>query len=248
MLLTLQTLFALSAILTILGEDSRSCQVRSKLERWLWCGMFGEIYSQWHDTQAGRDVVEVPAWISSGGTVPFAIAQANFTYERLISVRKQHGAVYQGLAALLRLERAVDWITGEEINDVVYFEEQIDSHHIFPVAWCEKQGIEPKVYNCLVNRTPVSAKTNKKIGSKAPSVYLKKFEQQGITVVALEEILRSHCIELNILQSDNFEAFFQARAEGLMKLIGKAMGKNLSFESKRSSDGQNCQKYLEIDY
>lgn len=221
-------LVALSAILTILGEGSRSCQVRSKLERWLWCGMFGEIYSQWHDTQAGRDVVEVPAWIS-GGTVPFAIAQANFTYERLISVRKQHGAVYQGLAALLRLEGAVDWITGEEINDVVYFEEQIDSHHIFPVAWCEKQGIDPKVYNCLVNRTLLSAKTNKKIGSKAPSVYLKKFEQQGITVGRLEEILRSHCIELNILQCDDFEAFFKARAEALMNLISKAMGKKLTF-------------------
>ncbi|MEM9927295.1 MAG: DUF262 domain-containing protein [Cyanobacteria bacterium P01_D01_bin.50] len=37
-------LVALSAILTILGERSRSYKARSKLECWLWCGMFGEIY------------------------------------------------------------------------------------------------------------------------------------------------------------------------------------------------------------
>ncbi|MEM9928139.1 MAG: hypothetical protein AAF915_31225 [Cyanobacteria bacterium P01_D01_bin.50] len=167
-----QTLVALSAISTILGERSRYYQVRTKLERWLWCGMFGEIYTQWHDSQAGRDVVEILLWVDTG-TVPFGIVQANFSYQRLLSVRKRLGAVYQGFAALLRREGAVDWITGEEINDVVYFEEQIDSHHIFPIAWCRKQGIDPKIYNCLVNRTPLSAKSNKKIGSKAPSLYLK---------------------------------------------------------------------------
>jgi hypothetical protein len=222
-------LVALSAILTILSERSRSFQVRGMLEQWLWCGMFGEIYTYWHDGQAGRDVVEVLAWIN-GGAVPFGITQANFSFERLLSVRKRLGAVYQGFAALLRREGAVDWMTGEEINDVIYFEEQIDSHHIFPVAWCRKQGIDPKMYNCLVNRTPLSAKTNKTIGSKAPSVYLKEFEHQGTAVASLDEILRSHYIELNILQRDNFEEFFQARAEELMYLIGKAMGKDLKFE------------------
>ncbi|AFZ00433.1 Protein of unknown function DUF2081 [Calothrix sp. PCC 6303] len=228
-------LVALSAILTIVGERSRSFQVRSKLERWLWCGMFGEIYTHWHDGQAGRDAVEVPAWIN-GGAVPFSITQANFSYERLLSVRKRLGAVYQGFAALLRREGAVDWITGEEINDVVYFEEQIDSHHIFPVAWCRKQGIDPTMYNCLVNRTPLSAKTNKRIGSKPPSVYLKEFEQYGTAVANLEEIMRSHCIELSILQCDNFETFFQARATALMELIGKAMGKDLSIKLHGNSD------------
>ncbi|MGI8501064.1 MAG: hypothetical protein ACR2LR_07975 [Hassallia sp.] len=62
------------------------------------------------------------------------------------------------------------WITGEEINDVVYFEEQIHSHHILPDSWCRKQGIDPKMYNCLMNLTPLSGKTNKRIGGKAPSL------------------------------------------------------------------------------
>ncbi|MEI2581764.1 hypothetical protein [Scytonema sp. PRP1] len=228
-------LVALSAILTILGDRSRSFQVRCMLERWFWCGMFGEIYTQWHDTQAGRDIVEVPAWLE-GGSVPFTITQANFSFERLLSVRKRFGAVYQGLAALLRCEGAIDWSTGEEINDVVYFEEQIDSHHIFPVAWCRKQGIDPKKYNCLVNRTPLSAKTNKRIGSKAPSLYLKEFELHGTVVASFEEILRSHCIKLETLRCDNFDAFFQTRAKALMELIGRAMGKTLNIESIEDVD------------
>ncbi len=83
----------------------------------------------------------------------------------------------------------------------------------------------------------MSAKTNKRIGSKAPSAYLKEFELHGTAVASLEEIMRSHCIKLEILRNDDFEAFFQARAKALMELIGKAMGKNLSFESIEDTDG-----------
>ena len=49
--------------------------------------------------------------------------------------------------------------------------------------------------------------------------------------------MRSHCIELEILRNDDFEAFFQARAKALMELIGKAMGKNLSLESIEDING-----------
>lgn len=239
-------LVILSTIFTILGERSRSLQARSMLERWLWCGMFGEVYTRWYKARAGRDVIEVPDWLA-GGSLPLTIVQADFSFDRLISVRKRYGAVYQGLAALLRREGAIDWCTGEEINDVIYFEEQIDSHHIFPVAWCRKKGIEPKKYNCLINRTPLSAKTNKKIGSKAPSIYLEEFELSGTSAKRLDEILRSHAISPKTLRRDDFEGFFQMRANNLLTLIGKAMGKSLSFESSedfvRESHNGNGREY-----
>jgi hypothetical protein len=106
------------------------------------------------------------------------------------------------------------------------------------VAWCRKQGIDPKKYNCLINRTPLSAKTNKKIGSKAPSVYLEKFERSGTSVKRLDEILRSHAISPKTLRQDDFEGFFQMRANNLLTLIGKAMGKSLSFESLQDFSGE----------
>jgi hypothetical protein len=218
-------LVALAAILTLLGKHSKSEQVRSLLKHWLWSGMFGEMYTHGNEIQAGEDVSELPLWLE--GHVPTMISSANFSVTRLLSARKPYGAVYQGLSALVRLSGAIDWSTGEEINDIVYFEQKVESHHIFPVAWCKKQGIAPKDYNCLVNRTPLTEKTNRKIGSKPPSVYLSKLEKEGILPARLDEMLRSHAIEPKFLRQDDFEGFFAARTKALMELIDRAMGKHL---------------------
>ncbi len=230
-------LVALAAIFTVLGERSRSEQVRAKLGHWFWSGIFGEIYTRWSEGQAAYDLVEVPLWLD-GGALPRTIQYASFTVERLLSVRKRYGAVYRGLSVLLRREGAVDWSTGEEINDVLYFEQQIDSHHIFPVKWCQEQDIDPNKYNSLVNRTPMSAKTNKQIGSKAPSVYLKKFEMSGTSTGRLDDMLRSHVIDPSMLRRDDFEGFFAARTRALMSLTGKAMGKSLNVEPFEATAGE----------
>lgn len=231
---------ALAAIFTVLGKQSSSERVRSQLRPWLWSGMLGEMYTSRHETIAAHDVLEVPLWIEGKG-LPTTMTSANFTVQRLRSARKRFGAVYQGLSALLRLSGAIDWSTGEEINDVLYFEQQIESHHIFPVAWCRKQGIDPKYYNCLVNRTPLSAKTNKKIGSKAPSAYLKHFEKEGISPTRLDQMLRSHLINPSTLRRDDFEAFFTARTKALMNLVENAMGKCLTAEPFEFDDNSGME-------
>jgi hypothetical protein len=222
-------LVALAAILTVLGERINWGQARTRLSYWLWSGMFGEMYSRGTETQAARDVQEA-LYLLLRQPVPTTIECARFSLERLLSVRKRYGAVYQGLSALLRKEGAIDWSTGEEINDVLYFEQRVESHHIFPVSWCRKQGINPKIYNSLVNRTPLSARTNKKIGSKPPSVYLKQLESEGKSPERLDQMLRSHAIEPIMLRSDNFEGFLVSRTQALMELITKAMGQDLILE------------------
>jgi hypothetical protein len=227
-------LVALTAILTLLGKQSESEQIRSRLRYWLWSGMFGEVYTRGHEVRAGHDVLEVPLWLS-GGLQPTTISSADFSVQRLLGVRKRYGAVYQGLSALLRLQGAIDWSTGEEINDVLYFEQRVESHHIFPVSWCRKHGIDPKYYNCLVNRTPLSASTNKKIGGKPPSVYLKQFEREGISPTKLDDMLRSHAIDPLMLRRDDFGGFFTARTSALLELISKAMGKSLTVEPFEAS-------------
>lgn len=219
-------LVALAAIFSVLGERSRNERVRSQLEQWFWSGLFGEMYTRWSEGRVAHDILEVPLWISNG-PAPSTIVNASFSAEKLRRVRKRFGAVYQGLTALLRRQGAIDLHTGEAIDDVIYFEEQINSHHIFPVSWCRKQGIDAKDYNCLLNRTPISATTNKKISAKPPSVYLREFEESGITPWKLERMLHSHAIEPRFLYQDDFEGFMAARTEALLELIGKAMGRNL---------------------
>jgi hypothetical protein len=136
-----------------------------------------------------------------------------------------HGSVYKGFSALLRREGAIDFSSGEALMDVTFFNDPIESHHIFPVAYCRRMGIEVGEYNCLINRTPLSEATNRLIGGKAPSVYLAKLQQQGISKKRLDEILRSHLIEPETLWNDDFEGFFAARTQALLDLIGKVMGK-----------------------
>lgn len=224
-------LVALSAILTIMQEfhqDSCTSEpTRSKLRRWFWSGLFSEQYTGWGEAKASRDALEVPLWLTQN-TLPSTVKNAHITVERLQRVRKRYGAVYRGFSILLRHQGAIDFNTGEAINDVLFFQEQIDSHHIFPVAWCRQQGIDPSKYNSIVNRTLLSAKTNKKIGAKAPSDYLALFESAGTSPASLDRMLESHLIDPYTLRRNDFEGFYQARLRALLELIGNAMGKPLT--------------------
>nr|WP_290226738.1 DUF1524 domain-containing protein [Trichocoleus desertorum] len=154
--------------------------------------------------------------------------EANFAPGRLLRLRSRQSAAFRGICTLLLQQGAMDFSTGEGITDVKYFNDRIDSHHIFPQAWCRAQGIDDRWANCIVNKTLLSAKTNKAIGSRSPSVYLAQLEQKGIERKRLNTILRSHLIEPKTLWADDFEAFFRARSQALVNLIGQRMGKTVT--------------------
>lgn len=217
-------LVALAAILTVIGYPHE--QQRSRLEQWFWCGACTAFYTSWHEARAARDMLEVPDWLLNGGAMPTTIRDALFNTNRLLNVQRRHGAVYKSISALLRKHGAIDFATGEALSDVRYFDDPIESHHIFPVAYCKQQAIPVSQYHCLVNRTPLSRLSNQKIGGKAPSHYLRSLEEQGISRQRLDTILRSHLIEPETLWSDDFEAFLSARAGALVDLTNRAMGKS----------------------
>lgn len=133
----------------------------------------------------------------------------------------------------------LDFRTGETIETQRYFEDKIDIHHIFPKDWCEKQGIDAKRCNSIVNKTPVSAKTNRIISNKAPSIYLASLQNSaGILEERMDEILRAHLIDPAALRADNFDAFFQARKETLLNRIEEAMGKPIPREAFELEDAE----------
>lgn len=229
----LVTLAAIISVIGLLNDYSRS-----KLERWWWSGCFSEKYSTWQNTISARDMLEIPAWIFSGD-VPSLIESASFDGKRLLSVTKRHGTVFKALNALLRKHGAIDFSTGEELSSVKAFSDAIESHHVFPEAWCKKQCIEADHYNCLVNRTPLRDRTNRFIGGRAPSEYLSKLiREQGISKARLDEILRSHLIEPETLWRDDFETFFVLRHRALLDLIAKAMGKSIILDTNTVSSKQ----------
>jgi len=159
-------LVPLAAILTFLGNKADQDGVRTKIARWFWCGVFGELYGGAVETRFAKDVPEVINWIT-GGSEPSTIVDANFVLNRLYGLRTRNSAAYKGLYALLIKDGVLDFRTGEEITLQMYFDDKIDIHHIFPQKYCKENGIDPKRCDCVINKTAISAKTNRIIGGNA---------------------------------------------------------------------------------
>jgi len=215
-------LVALAAILAVIGYPHE--QMRSKLEQWFWCGACTAFYTSWHESRASRDMLEVPDWLlGTSFTAPSTVREALFDSSFLQRTQRRHGAVYKSISALLRKNGAIDLATGEALSDVSFFDDPIECHHIFPSAYAKRLAIPSSKYNCLVNLTPLSQLSNKRIGGKAPSHYLQAFIDQGISRSRLNAILRSHLIEPETLWADDFDAFFAARTAALMQLVQQAI-------------------------
>ncbi|GIU92982.1 MAG: hypothetical protein KatS3mg011_1888 [Acidimicrobiia bacterium] len=220
-------LIPLAALLTVLGKRADDQGVHDKLVRWYWCGVFGELYGSATETRFARDLPEVLDWID-GGPEPRTVEDANFAPERLLTLQTRRSAAYRGIYVMLLREGAKDFRTGEESSLQTYFDESIDIHHIFPRKWCADHGIEDRLCNSIVNKTPLTARTNRIVGGRAPSDYLSSLERNhGVAPHRLDENLRSHLIEPQHIRNDDFESFFEARSKALLDVIQKAMGKTL---------------------
>lgn len=223
---------ALASAFALLGRKAESAAAQAKFRRWLWSGVLGELYGSSTESRIARDVPELVQWIGEDGPEPWTVSESIFQIDRLDSLRIRLSAAYKGLHALLMREGCLDFITGNPVDIMTFFQESIDIHHIFPRAWCEKQGIDKKVYNSIINKTPLSSASNKTIGGRAPSKYLEGIQsKQGLSVEQLDDILRSHLIDPELLRTDNFEAFYENRKKALADLIEKNMEKPVVGES-----------------
>lgn len=224
-------LVPLSAIIAALGAKAENDGVRANLVRWYWCGVFGELYGSSTETRFAKDLPEVLAWID-GGPEPDTIRDANFAPARLHSLRTRNSAAYKGLHALLMKDGGLDFRSGYGIDSNIYADERIDIHHIFPQDWCRRHGIDANRYDSIVNKTPLSARTNRMIGGNAPSSYLASIQRSAsISPDRMDEILRSHVIDPAFVRRDDFEGFFRAREGELLRRIEAAMGKPIAWES-----------------
>ena len=218
----------LAAIYADLKSELETANAQNLLQRWFWSGIFGEIYGGAVETQYSRDLEQVTEWVRRG-VVPTMIAEANFNPERLLSLRTRNSAAYKGLYALQMKSGAKDWRTGNPLVFDTWDQENIDIHHIFPKRWCEREAkppVPPRLYNSVINKTPIDAKTNRMVGGKAPSKYLPLLEENAISPDTLQQVLKSHwLIATDLLYADKFADCFIARGEEMLKLIGVAMGK-----------------------
>jgi hypothetical protein len=219
-------LVALASVFAIMGRDAKTARAESQLAQWFWSVALGELYGSATESRLARDVPELVDWIGDAAQPPRSLDEAVFRSQRLRSLRSRGSAAYKAIHALLMRQGCRDFITGKPTDVMTFFNDDIDIHHIFPQAWCKKHGIERKMFNAIINKTPLSKLSNITVGGDAPSVYLRRIEdKQGISSDELDTILRTHLIEPTLLRNDDFDAFYAARQKALEGLVAEAMKK-----------------------
>ena len=217
---------ALAAAFALLGKEGKPAAARSKLARWFWSVSLGEQYGSSTEFKMARDVPELVNWIRGGTANPQSLNEAFFQAEKFKRLKSRKSAPYKAMHALLMFHGCKDFITGRPTDVMTFFNDDIDIHHIFPRAWCTKQGIDKGLYDCVVNKTPLSKRSNIMIGGVGPADYLRKVEKEsGLKPQEIDDILRSHLIEPEHLRANDFEAFFEARTRALAYLVSGAMEK-----------------------
>ena len=239
-------LVPLAAIFVDLDSDGETEGARQLIARWYWCGVLGELYGGAIETRFTRDLPEVSGLVRGETVVPITISESAFQANRLLTLRTRQSAAYKGIHALLMRDGGRDFRTGDPIEAQTLFDDDIDIHHIFPERWCKSEGIEPGTYNSIINKAALAARTNRKIGGRAPSAYVPALESDArIEPRRMDEILRSHRILPEHLRADRFWDFYGARAEELLKLIETATGKSIGREADLFQAGAPQETYDE---
>lgn len=221
----------LASVLTLLGERWLEQKVYDRICRWFWCGVLGELYGGAVETRMANDVQELMEWIDGTGSEPSTVRDANFQPGRLNTLRSRNSAAYKGINVLIQRNGARDFFwksTIRELDETDWEECKLDIHHVFPQEWCSQNGIEPKRFNSVLNKTPISYKANRMIGGKSPSDYLNQLQTHKSVMLndaGMDAILRSHFIDPAFLRANDDDGYIESRRERLLAEISGVMGK-----------------------
>lgn len=224
-------LIPLAAICTVLMDGNKiyTTTIKNMVKQWYWCGVFGELYGSANESRYANDITQVIKWITDGGDLPKSITDFFFNPTRLLGLQSRQSAAYKGIMALILKNHARDFISGAEMDFSTYSNEKIDIHHIFPKDYCVGKKYDRAKWNSIVNKTPISASSNREIGGVAPSTYLGKLEKKGSVLPSdLDGYVETHWINHSLLRNDEFQNFIVDRAKKLLSAIEAATGRTIS--------------------
>ncbi|MBE7383074.1 MAG: DUF262 domain-containing protein [Leptolyngbya sp. SIO1E4] len=201
----------------------KQLHAQRKIRYWYWASVFTNRYSGSVESTSARDFISMKAWFEEEDAKPGLIQDFNSRFKSLELRReiKRGSSVYNGIFNLFVIQGARDWITGN-----IPQHDDLHDHHIVPAAW-GKKNLGSNTINTILNRTPLTAKTNRDIiRDRLPNAYLPELIQTcGEDTV--RAILDSHFISpaaQQILLRDPFtpedyEAFISERQRTLQSAI-----------------------------
>ncbi|MFR9751412.1 DUF262 domain-containing protein [Nocardia sp. 004] len=223
-------LMPLAAVQAILGDRMDDPVVLSRITRWYWCGVLGEMYSGSTESRIPRDVEQLIEWARPDGRTPDTVAEAVFLEDRLDTLSTRNSAAYKGIYALLVKQGAVDWYYHHEpLAPSTMLQNAVDIRQIFPKNWCARNKIPASKANSIVNKTMLSHRASRNLlGS--PSSYLPVLAgESGTRDEWFDDIVATHLIDPADLRTDDFDRFYVNRSRQLLRLVENAMGKGTLF-------------------
>jgi hypothetical protein len=199
--------------------------VKEKIKKWYWSSVFTNKYSSAVESTAAKDFQDLKKWFDDDTLQPEAIVHFFSEYKNLnLENEKKNSAIYNAIFNLMVLMEAKDWAS----FDLPEYAE-LDDHHIVPHHWGKDlDGVGDKI-NSILNRTPLSAETNRTVIHKElPNVYLKKmFDDNSVNPEKVYKVLESHLISRKAVEillrtdfkrEDYFE-FIDERKKSIIETI-----------------------------
>ncbi len=191
-----------------------------KIRQWYWASVFTNRYSRSVETSAARDFLDVTAWFNDDEAQPGVIREFAARFKDLdLRAEKKGSAIYNGVFNLLVLQGGKDWSTFELPEY-----EALDDHHIVPASKAPEDSPDG-VINSILNRTPLSADTNRKVlRDRLPNAYIKEMiETHGRQAVL--DVMESHLISENAvdillrdpLTANDFNLFLEDRRRTILQ-------------------------------
>lgn len=206
---------------------SPSGQQRKYLEELFWRSSLSLRYSSATESKLAADIKKVDLILA--GQRP-AYPEFKLFINSAEDLREMDfstgNAICKSILCILAYHEPKDFDTNGKVlldNSYLKIASSKNYHHFFPRAFVRKRCSDAEIpyTNSIVNITLVSAKLDKKrIGAKAPSVYLADFADENSE---LKHALSSHLIELDDVSvvQDDFTAFLKHRSEVLYAEILK---------------------------
>lgn len=194
-----------------------------KIRYWYWASVFDNRYSGSVESTSARDFLDMKAWFDDNEAEPKLIQDFKDSFAKLnLQEQRSRGtSLYNGVFNLLAIQGAKDWVSGN-----IPLPEELDDHHIIPAAWGNR-NLKSKEVNTILNRTPLTAETNRVIiGDRLPNKYLPEwFASSGRDTV--EGILKSHFISAEAIEillrdpftPEDFGLFITARQRTIRSAI-----------------------------
>jgi len=209
----------LAALLDRIERDGNDARALAGLKAWYWASVFLERYAGSVESITFKDYRDLVQWFQDPSYRPEVFEQAtrNIVQNPNFQLRSttRRNAVYRGIMNLIAIRGAKDF----QADDAIEFH-VLDDHHIFPKAFLSKRHPQagPVEVNTVVNKTLISALTNRRISRKAPSEYIVEL----LPAAHRDQILASHFIEddaLEALLSDDYDWFLRARERTLVNRV-----------------------------